>query len=69
MRAPRPLKPATPAEIALHVIDETIRDLLKQRHELAAQLPRRRRHEPTRPYIYDPTSHTRRYFKKEEAEP
>lgn len=65
MKAPRPLKPATPAEIALHVIDETIRDLLKQRHELAAQLPRRRRREPTRPYIYDPTSHTRRYFKKE----
>lgn len=66
MRAPRPLKPAEPAEIALHVIDETIRELLKQRAELAAQLPRRRRHEPTRPFIWDPTTHTRRYLRKEE---
>ena len=68
MRAPHPLKPATPAEIALHVIDETILDLLKQRHELAAQLPRRRRHEPTRPFMWDPTTHTRRYFRKDKAQ-
>ena len=38
----RKLKRITPTEMAIHIIDDTIRDLKEQRAELIAQLPKRR---------------------------
>jgi hypothetical protein len=65
MRHPAPLPKAGPIEVTIHVIDMTVKALLLQRKELAAQLPKRQ-HRPKRAYLWDPSTHDRIHFEKEE---
>lgn len=68
MRHPAPLPKAGPVEIAIHVIDQAVKELLLQRKELAAQLPARRRRQK-KAFLWDPANHNRIVFKKDEVKP
>jgi hypothetical protein len=59
------LPQAGPIQVAIHVIDLAVKELLVQRKELAAQLPKQQRR-PKKTYLWDPLTHTRIPIVKEE---